>query len=201
MTDWGWTTAAHTVAPLLGPPPMPHPARAASRCVQSTNETARGIPHPLPETMHDTTTTNTTTAQAAPHAFTLNNSMRRNGRLRPPPPTVTFTGEGENEKAIVSYCGFSFLTEAAWWRRLYARFNGDVPPFYSRTNGRGRRYLGMTLPRRPGEPKGKDVMLARELTGAKPGRQLCYRDGNPLNLTRENLRDMRRKDVAEGKAR
>jgi hypothetical protein len=146
--------------------------------------------------MHDTTTTNTTTAQAAPHAFTLNTSTRRNGRFRPPPPTVTFTGEGDDAKAIVTYCGFTFPTEAAWWRRLYARFKGDVPPLYLRTNGRGRWYLGMTLPRLAGEPKGRDVMLARELAGAEAGWQLCYRDGNPLNLTRENMRPVRRKDAA-----
>lgn len=146
--------------------------------------------------MHDTTTTNTTTAQAAPHAFTFNAAMRRNGRFRPPSPSVTVTGEGDDKKAIVSYCGFTFLTEAAWWRSLYARLKSDVPPLYIRSNGRGRRYLGMTVPRLPGERKGQDVMLARELAGAEAGWQLCYRDGNPLNLTRDNLRPVRRKVAA-----
>lgn len=143
--------------------------------------------------MHDTSTSNTTEARPAPHVFTLNTPTRPRGRLRPPPPTVHFTGEGDDAKAIVTYCGFTLLTEAAWWRR---RFPGEVPPLYLRTNGRGRWYLGMTLPRQRGERKGRDVMLARELADAEDGRQLCYRDGNPLNLTRENLRHERRKEAA-----
>lgn len=155
--------------------------------------------------MHDTTTTNTTAAQTAPHAFTLDTSMRRNGRFRPPPPTVHFKGEDDDRKAIVTYCGFTFVTEAASWQHLAARFKDGVPPIFLRSNrgkGRGRQYLGMTLPRQRGERKGKTVMLARELVGADAGWQLCYRDRNPLNLTRENLAPKKRQvAAAEAKAR
>lgn len=86
------------------------------------------------------------------------------------------------------------------WRRIVEMFGGDLPAVTPNGNGRGgRRYPRLTLPRRPGKSKGRQVMLAHLVIGTDMrGRQVKYRDGNPLNLRRDNLLDLPRGATAPG---
>jgi hypothetical protein len=120
-------------------------------------------------------------------------TMGRYGPLKPRP-RVTIQGEGETAIATVTTAaGLTFTINAVDWRRLVERFNGAVPAIFWRSNGRGRGYLGIVLPPGPGERKGRTAMLSREIAVSDPdGHHLHYRDGNPMNLTRANLRPVER---------
>ena len=81
------------------------------------------------------------------------------------------------------------------WERIVATFDGDFPGITPNDNGKnGKPYLRLALPRRPGQPKGEMVMLSHLVLGLDEmdGKQVKYRDCNPLNLCRDNLQTPRR---------
>jgi hypothetical protein len=120
-------------------------------------------------------------------------TMGRYGTLTPRP-RVTIQGEGKKAVATVTTpAGITFTINAEDWRRLIEPFNGAVPAIFWRSNGRGRRYLGIVLPPGPGETEGRTAMVARVIVGAEAeGHHIRYRDGNTLNLTRANLNPIER---------
>jgi hypothetical protein len=126
-------------------------------------------------------------------------TMGRNKRMRVPF-TIIIEGEGAAAKAVLVLPDCIVTMDAADWHRIVAMFRGELPSIYLRRNrsAGGRTYLGVTLPRGLGAPKGRDAMLARVIMDAEDIQRhhIHYRDDNPFNLCRSNLELVDRKAAA-----
>ncbi len=125
--------------------------------------------------------------------------MRVGPRLKLPVPTER-TGEGDAAKVRITLpTGTTAKMDAPDWERIAATFHRDLPGITPNGNGRSAKgYLRITLPPGIGERKGQQVMLSHLVLGLDEvvGRQVKYRDGNPLNLCRDNLKITRRGSTA-----
>lgn len=61
---------------------------------------------------------------------------------------------------------------------------GFTPAWQVNSDGKGKDYVRCTV---SGLPKNGNIVVARLVTKARRGQVVRYRDGNPLNLRRENL--------------
>lgn len=117
---------------------------------------------------------------------------RRANYARPLPPLTSAT-----IATLHTTCGRIVELDRKDRDKFIADHDGKVPALFVHGNGKGNGYVRCSPPPSAGMARGNTVMLARLILGEEAaGGIVRYKDGNPLNLCRDNLMVVRSAEAA-----